>query len=80
MKENFLNDCMKQFRECYSVLKDDKIVLFGAAARGKMMVRALEDVGMKSNILAICDNDTSKWGSSIESIEICGIEEIVQKY
>lgn len=80
MKENFLNDCMKQFRDCYSVLKDDKIVLFGAAARGKMMVRALEDVGMKSNILAICDNDTSKWGSSIESIEICGIEEIVQKY
>lgn len=62
VQKHFLDEVMREFKDCYIPLKDRKIVLFGAGSYGKMMVQALTDIGMKENILAISDNDSKKWG------------------
>lgn len=76
IKDIFLQDLKDKFVECYSVLKEKDIVIYGAGGYGKMMVMQLIDIGMRNNIIAVCDSDSGKWGNEIAGIEICGIEDV----
>lgn len=73
----FLDNVLQNFKECYEPIKNRKIVLFGAGSYGAMMIRAFDDIGIKSNIVAVCDNDSGKWGGFLESLPICNIADIV---
>lgn len=75
IQNHFLDECKREFIECYSVLKDRRIVLFGAGAYGKMMIQAFDDIGMKRNIIAICDNYEKEF-DSLEGIPVLKIEDV----
>lgn len=72
----FLQELKDQFDKCYSALKEREIIIYGAGGYGKMMVMALTDIGMRDNIIAVCDSDSKKWGNTIEGIPVCGIGDI----
>lgn len=72
----FVQELKDYFYKCYSVLKEREIIIYGAGGYGKMMVKAFSDIGMRDNIVAICDSNPDKWGKEIEGIAICGIDAV----
>lgn len=53
-----------------------KAILFGAAAGGK---RIYEEVKQKYEVIAFVDNDSFKWGTKIEDINIYEPNEYLKK-
>jgi hypothetical protein len=60
--QNFRDQCKGWFREKYHPLKGKQIILFGSAAKCEMMIKALDEIGMMGNIIAITCNDSKIWG------------------
>lgn len=78
INKKFFEECQQKFKECYGRLNDRKIVLFGAGPYGKNMVEKLWDIGLKRNILAICDTRKHVWGE-YKGIPICSIEDVLKR-
>lgn len=59
---NFITGCKGWFREKYILLKERKLILFGNAAKCEMMIRVLDEIGLRENIVAITCNGLEKLG------------------
>jgi len=59
---NFERGCKEWFREKYKPLEGSKLILFGNAAKCAMMIKALDEIGMRKNITAITCNDLESVG------------------
>lgn len=57
----FLQEVKSEFEKCYSILKTRDIIIYGAGGYGRMMIMALASIGMRKNIIAICDSNSEKW-------------------
>lgn len=60
--QNFENGCKKWFEKKYIKYSERKILLFGNAAKCAMMIKALDEIGLKKYIVGITCNDSSAWG------------------
>lgn len=74
----FIECCKNRVKERYSGLKE--IIIYGAGSYGKAMIRAFEELGMKSNIIAVCDGNKEKYGQSILGIKISNILDVIKTY
>ena len=80
INDHFFEECQQEFEKCYGVLRNRKIVLFGAGPYGKRMVWNLDNIGMRTNIIAICDTRSVLWGSMLDNeIPICSIEDVLDR-
>lgn len=79
--DNFLIQNSEGFQSSLQKLKDAKqIVLFGAGELAYFSILRLDYLGIKSNIMAIVDNDTKKIGGSIEKISIISMGDLKKYY
>lgn len=67
MYNEIVNRNITQFIE---TIKDKRIILFGAASRGKRVLNNLLERGIEKNNIFFCDNNTEKWNKTISEIKI----------
>lgn len=61
-----------------NLLNLKKIVLWGAAAKGRQIKRTLEKVGIKVDVF--CDSDVSKWGQTFDGIPVISPYELRRRF
>lgn len=59
---SFKDQCLQIFREIYGNLENREIAIIPYGRNSRMMQKAFEEIGMKDNLVAICDNNGSKIG------------------
>lgn len=61
-----------------SILKENKVVIFGAGELGKYVKRLLNNLNIKE--CCFCDNDHNKWGTFLLDTPIISIDELKKCY
>lgn len=80
IKEKFLKECKEEFIKCYQSLSGKNIVFWGSGSYCEMMVLAFRDIGMYDDIVAICDNNSNRWGETVEGKMVMNVEEVLKKH
>lgn len=70
-----IENCMETFFNNYS---NEQIVLFGAGFSVNNLIKKLLEKNI--NIVAICDNDKSKYGQTIKDIEIMSLKKSIELF
>ena len=67
MKKDFKDDTWEKFNH---IICNKSVILFGASAMGRNLVKQLRILNSSWNIVAFMDNASEKWGKKIEGIEV----------
>jgi len=65
-----------KLREFVNEIRDKKIILFGAASRGKRVLNNLIEMGIDQRKILFCDNDTKKWDHNVYGSRVISIDEL----
>lgn len=57
---------------------DERIILFGAASRGRRVIRNLEEHGIERARLLVCDNNEKIWNKKCAGVRIMSLQELEQ--
>lgn len=60
------------------LLKDNKVILYGAGVKGKEIQLKLLDIGIK--VAFFCDSDVNKWNKNIENVKVISPIKLKQLY
>lgn len=60
--------------------KDNKLVIFGAGAYGRKVLRYLELNGLRDSIVCFCDSNETLAGQNIRGIPVCIVNDACEKY
>lgn len=74
-QKKFIEQCKKNFYECYKELAGKKVVLFAAGGRAHMIILAFREMNIEADIQAILDNKCEE-GICIEGIPVYNAEKI----
>lgn len=72
--EKINKDVMSFIKE----IKDNPIILFGAASRGKRVLNNLLERGIDKNKIFFCDNNQNKWGKNISDVKILSLIDLLK--
>lgn len=70
----------REMKNFVNAVKKENIVVYGGADYGIRYLKLFRIFGLKSSIVAVAEDDPSKWGTLIEGIHCDSIESIVKKY
>lgn len=60
--------------------KDNKLVIFGAGAYGRKVLRYLELNGLKDNIICFCDSNETLAGQNIGGVPVYMVSDVCERY
>ncbi len=61
------------------IQEEQEICFYGTGQDGLIMLRHFQTKNLKSPV-AFCDSDESKWGTKLEGIPVCSLDEIEKNY
>jgi O-methyltransferase len=60
----------------FNTIRNKKIILFGASARGKRVLNNLIELGFNPKNIQFCDNDQKKWNKNISGVKVISLKEL----
>lgn len=67
-------------KEIKEICSNRKVVIWGAGMYGYSVFKMFEENGFKKNLISFCDSNSSKWGTSIDSLNVFSYEYIKQNF